>query len=166
MSEDFIKQLGYKALDSRLKRISDRMSHDIRKFYKELDLDVEPHWYLVFMILQKKKTCSLSDIADCLGYAHPSVVVMIKKMSEKGYLQTQKDSNDKRKQLVTLTEKAFELLPKLELIWRCCDRAILAILDENLSILSYVDAIDTKLEETSFHFRFRKEYLKLTTEKQ
>ncbi len=54
MDFDFIKELGYKALDSRLKRISDRMSHDVRKFYKEFGIDVEPNWYLVLMLLQKK----------------------------------------------------------------------------------------------------------------
>ena len=48
MNHDFIKELGYKALDSRLKRISDRMSHDIRKLYKELDLDIEQNSYLCF----------------------------------------------------------------------------------------------------------------------
>jgi len=48
MNHDFIKELGYKALDSRSKRISDRMSHDIRKLYKELDLDIEQNLYLCF----------------------------------------------------------------------------------------------------------------------
>lgn len=47
---DFIKTLGYKALDSRLKRISDRMSHDVRKLYKEIDIDIEPNWYPHFYV--------------------------------------------------------------------------------------------------------------------
>ncbi len=59
MDFDFIKELGYKALDSRLKRISDRMSHDVRKFYKEFGIDVEPNWYLVFMLLQKEERSPL-----------------------------------------------------------------------------------------------------------
>ena len=86
---DFIKTLGYKAFDSRLKRISDRMSHDVRKLYKEIDIDIEPNWYLIFMLLQNRGEISIADIAESLGYSHPSVVVIVK-MSEKDYLHMQK----------------------------------------------------------------------------
>ncbi len=81
---DFIKTLGYKALDSRLKRISDRMSHDVRKLYKEIDIDIEPNWYLIFMLLQNRGEISIADIAESLGYSHPSVVVIVKKNVGKG----------------------------------------------------------------------------------
>lgn len=160
MDFDFIKELGYKALDSRLKRISDRMSHDVRKFYKEFGIDVEPNWYLVFMLLQKKKEMSITDIAEPLGYSHPSVVVIIKKMAEKGYLIIKKDSTDKRKQLVSLSSKAIEILPQLEQIWDSCEKAILQLLTNDLSILSYLDTIDKELKNDSFHHRFKQEYLK------
>ncbi len=66
MDFDFIKDLGYKAFDSRLKRISDRMSHDVRKFYKELGIDVEPNWYLVFMLLQKGERFLLQILQSLL----------------------------------------------------------------------------------------------------
>ena len=47
---DFIKTLGYKGiLTADLRRISDRMSHDVRKLYKEIDIDIEPNWYLLFL---------------------------------------------------------------------------------------------------------------------
>ncbi|HCM35833.1 MarR family transcriptional regulator [Chryseobacterium sp.] len=160
MDFDFIKELGYKALDSRLKRISDRMSHDVRKFYKEFGIDVEPNWYLVFMLLQKKEEVSITDIAEPLGYSHPSVVVIIKKMTEKGYLTIKKDTTDKRKQLISLSPKAIEMLPQLEQIWDSCEKAILQLLENDLSIFSYLDTIDQELKNDSFHHRFKQEYLK------
>lgn len=160
MREDFIKELGYKALDSRLKRISDRISHDIRKLYKEINVDVEPNWYLIFMLLQKQEKVSISYIAEHLGYAHPSVVVIVKKMAVKGYLKTKNDKVDKRKQIITLTDKANKLMPKLEILWNSCETAILDIIDKDLSILTYLDNIDLNLEKTSFHYRFKQEYLR------
>ena len=159
MDNDFIKELGYRALDSRFKRISDRMSHDVRKLYQELDLDVEPNWYLIFMLLQKKDKVSIAYIAKHLGYSHPSVVVIVKKMSKKGYLKTEQDQKDKRKQIVSLTNKACKLLPKLEILWNSCEKAILDLLDHELSILTHLDHIDLELEKTSFHYRFKQEYL-------
>ncbi|KMQ62957.1 transcriptional regulator MarR family protein [Chryseobacterium angstadtii] len=160
MNQDFIKELGYKALDSRLKRISDRMSHDVRKFYKEMKIDVEPNWYLVFMLLQKNKEMAIIDIAEPLGYSHPSVVAIIKKMADKGYLNIKKDSTDKRKQMISLTEKAVKMLPQLEQIWDSCENAILQVLSDDLGIFDYLDEIDSRLKSESFHNRFKSEYLK------
>ncbi|AMR40229.1 MarR family transcriptional regulator [Elizabethkingia anophelis] len=157
---DFIKTLGYKALDSRLKRISDRMSHDVRKLYKEIDIDIEPNWYLIFMLLQNGGEISIADIAESLGYSHPSVVVIVKKMSEKDYLHIQKDKDDKRKQLVSLSSKATEILPELELIWQSCESAILKLLSDDLSIFSFLDDIDAELKANSFYNRFKQEYQK------
>ncbi|AQW98887.1 MarR family transcriptional regulator [Elizabethkingia anophelis] len=157
---DFIKTLGYKALDSRLKRISDRMSHDVRKLYKEIDIDIEPNWYLIFMLLQNRGEISIADIAESLGYSHPSVVVIVKKMSEKDYLHIQKDKDDKRKQLVSLSSKATEILPELELIWQSCESAILKLLSDDLSIFSFLDDIDAELKANSFYNRFKQEYQK------
>lgn len=160
MDFDFIKELGYKAFDSRLKRISDRMAHDVRKFYKEFGIDVEPNWYLVFMLLKKRGEVSIIDIAEPLGYSHPSVVIIVKKMTEKGYLNIQKDSTDKRKQMISLSPKAMDMLPQLEQIWDSCEKAIFKLLSEDLSIFSYLDGIDQELKDESFHNRFKKEYLK------
>ena len=160
MDKDFIRTLGYKALDSRFKRISDRMSHDIRKLYKELNIDVEPNWYLIFGLLRDHKKLSIAEIAESLGYSHPSVVVIIKKMTAKGYISTTKDDLDKRKQVITLTNKSIDLLPELEKLWLSCEGAILQILDDELNIVSYLDNIDLALKTTSFHDRFKNEYLK------
>lgn len=162
MHTDFIKELGYKALDSRLKRISDRMSHDIRRLYKELDIDVEPNWYLLFMLLQKNDNVPISYIAEHLGYSHPTIVIIVKKMTEKGYLNSIQDTTDRRKQLITLSKKARLLLPKLEVVWESCESAILTIINNDLGILNYLDQIDTELQTTSFHYRFKQEYLKST----
>lgn len=160
MDFDFIRDLGYKALDSRLKRISDRMSHDVRKFYKEFGIDVEPNWYLVFMLLQKRGEISITDIAEPLGYSHPSVVIIVKKMADKGYLITKKDRTDKRKQIISLSPKAIDMLPQLEQVWDSCEKAILKLISEDLTLFSYLDAIDQKLKNESFHNRFKQEYLK------
>lgn len=160
MKFDLISTLGYKALDSRLKRISDRMSHDVRRFYKELGMDIEPNWYLIFMLLQKGEEIPISAIAEPLGYTHPSVAIIVKKMADKGYLHVKKDSEDKRKQMVSLSDKAMKMLPQLEQIWHSCERAILKMLADDLAILTHLDNIDLELKNNSFHDRFKQEFLK------
>jgi len=158
MERDFIKELGYKALDNRLKRISDRMSHDTRKFFKQIDLDVEPSWHLVFKLLQENKALTMVEIAEQLGYTHPSMVVMLKKMATKGYIVSEKDANDKRKQNIKLTQKSFNLLPELEQIWNSCENAIYKMLKEDLAIIKHLDDIETSLKSIPFNERFYNEY--------
>ena len=124
MEKDFIKELGYKALDNRLKRISDRMSHDTRKFFKQIDIDVEPGWHLVFKLLKEYETLTMVEIAQQLGYTHPSMVVMLKKLTVKGFIVSEKDSKDKRKLNIKLTQKSIDLFPDLEQVWNSCEDVI------------------------------------------
>ncbi|MEP0134083.1 MAG: MarR family transcriptional regulator [Eudoraea sp.] len=160
MEKDFIKELGYRALDNRLKRISDRMSHDTRKFFKQIDIDVEPSWHLVFKLLREYEILTMVEIAQQLGYTHPSMVVMLKKMTAKGYIVSEKDAIDKRKQNIKLTQKSIDLLPELEQIWNSCEDAIYKMLKEDLSILKHLDEIEASLKTTPFNERFYNEYKK------
>ncbi len=161
MEKDFIKELGYKALDNRLKRISDRMAHDTRKFFKQIDLDVEPSWHLVFKLLKEYEILTMVEIAQQLGYTHPSMVVMLKKMTAKGYIVSEKDANDKRKLNIKLTQKSFDLLPELEKIWNSCEDAIYKMLKEDLSIIKHLDEIEVSLKAIPFNERFYNEYQKI-----
>ena len=160
MERDFIKELGYKALDNRLKRISDRMSHDTRKFFRQIDIDVEPSWHLVFKLLRDKKTLTMVDIAEQLGCTHPSMVVMLKKMTNKGYIVSVKDVIDKRKQNIKLTQKSYDLLPELEHLWNSCENAIYKMLKEDISIIKHLDEIEASLKAVSINERFYNEYQK------
>lgn len=161
MARDFIKELGYKALDNRLKRISDRMSHDTRKFFKEIDIDIEPSWHLVFKLLREHDVLTMVEIAEQMGYTHPSMVVMLKKMASKGYITSERDAIDKRKQNIKLTQKTYDLLPELEQIWHSCENAIYKMLDKDLSIIKHLDKIEDSLRAIPFNERFNSEYQKV-----
>lgn len=80
MKYDFINELGYLALATRLKRISDAMVHSGRQMYKTLELDVEPNWFLIFKLLDKYQQLSVTDIASKLHFSHPSVICLVNKM--------------------------------------------------------------------------------------
>ncbi len=160
MERDFIKDLGYRALDNRLKRISDRMTHDTRKFFKQIQLDIEPSWHLVFKLLKENETLTMVEIADQLGYSHPSMVVMLKKMTAKGYITSERDPEDKRKQNLSLTQRSRDLLPELEHLWQACEDAIYLMLNKDLSIIKYLDQIEASLKAIPINERFYKEYEK------
>lgn len=160
MEKDFIKELGYRALDNRLKRISDKMTHDTRKFFKQIDIDVEPSWHLVFKLLRENESLTMVEIAEQLGYSHPSMVAVLKKMKAKGYIKSEIDSVDKRKQNIKLTRKTYDKLPELEQIWESCENAIYKMLNEDLSIIKYLDEIESSLKDIPLNERFYNNYQK------
>ncbi len=160
MERDFIQELGYKALDNRLKRISDRMLHDTRKFFKQIDLDVEPSWHLVFKLLKENEILTMVEISEQLGYSHPSTVAMLKKMTAKEYIISERDTVDKRKINIKLTQKSKNLLPELEQIWNSCEHAIYKMIKKDLSIIRHLDDIEASLKAIPFNERCNNEYHK------
>jgi DNA-binding MarR family transcriptional regulator len=86
-------------------------------------------------------------------------VVIVKKMTEKDICLLKK-MTDKRKQMISLSPKAIEMLPQLEQIWDSCEKAILKLLAEDLLFFLISMIIDQELKDESFHHRFKQEYLK------
>ncbi len=150
MQNDLVRKMGYIALATRLKRISDKMSHSARLMYKTLGIDVEPNWYLVLKIVEETPDVSVMEIASSLGFTHQSVFTMTKKMIANGYLLSSKDKADKRKTIFKLTEKAHTALPEIHEIWQVGREVIFEILDEDIAIIQHLETIESNLEQKSF----------------
>lgn len=150
MNDDFIRQLGYANLDARLKRISDRMSHSVRSMYKDLEIDVEPNWYLVLSLVKASPGISVMELANRLKFTHQSIITMTNKMVENGYLNTSKDKLDKRKTVFKLTKKAEEKLPVLTRIWELGTEAIFELMNQDTAIIQHLEVLESNLEAASF----------------
>ena len=150
---DFVAGLGYLSMAARLKRISDHMMHGARQVYKTIGLDIEPNWYLVFKLLQQQGTLSITEIGEKLRFSHPSVIGIVKKMKEKGYLESRQDERDTRKQLVYLSVKATQNMPRFEESWKAGEAVIKDILDHNASFLQSLSSIEERLISSDFSER-------------
>lgn len=150
MADDLVRELGYIALATRLKRISDRMTHSTRLMYKELNLDVEPNWYLVLIIVERSPQISVMDIATKLGFSHQSVISMTQKMIRNDYLNGTKDESDKRRTVFSLTEKARLSLPEIRKVWDAGKQVIYEALDKDGSIVDHLETLESNLERSSF----------------
>jgi DNA-binding MarR family transcriptional regulator len=83
---DFLRELGTISFVTRLKRISDAMLHDGRKIYKKFGYDIEPNWFVIFKLLEKYGELTVTEIADKIGFRHPSVIAIVNKMLKLGYV--------------------------------------------------------------------------------
>ena len=150
MADDLIKRMGYIALATRLKRISDKMTHSTRLLYKTLDMDIEPNWYLILYLVKETPDISVMEIASSLGFTHQSILSMTNKMFSQDYLTHAKDKTDKRKTVFRITEKAITKLPEIERIWAIGKEVIYEVLNEDTTITAHLDVLEAKLATMSF----------------
>ncbi|MFY0592337.1 MarR family winged helix-turn-helix transcriptional regulator [Roseivirga sp.] len=150
MNDDLIRTLGYSNLDARLKRISDKMTHSTRAMYKQLNIDWEPNWYLVLILVRDTPNISVMEIANRLKFTHQSIDIMAKKMVNKGYLTHSKDKDDKRKTVFQLTQKAKDRLPILTKIWNRGTEVIFELMNEDTAIIKHLEVLESNLEKSSF----------------
>lgn len=151
----FLKELGPLALGSRLRCLTERLTQDVSHIYRALDIDFEPRWFSIFYLLSQKAPLGVVDIARILNVSHPAVNQLAGEMIDHGLVQAMKDKNDKRKRLLTLTEKGQALLPASREIWDGIYRAVQEAMDESDSkLLADIERLESALDRQPIHQRF------------
>ena len=154
---DFVSQLGFLSMAARMKRLSDHIMHSARQFYKEEGIDIEPNWYLVFLLLKERECLSITEIGEELQFSHPSVITMVRKMRDNGYLRCAVDPKDTRRQLVRLSKKAHEKLPEFEVRWQAAYESVRRLFEDDDSFLNMLDLLHKHYKEEDFKTRTQNE---------
>lgn len=152
MESDFLNDLGLISFVTRLKRISDSMLHDGRRLYRELGMDIEPNWYAVFKLLERHGPLTVTEIAERIGFAHPSVVSLVNKMTRAGYLSSKRCGEDSRRRLLALTPKARERMPEFEKVWRAGVTGVKRMLADT-DALEFLSVLEERIGERGFRER-------------
>lgn len=150
MNNDLVREMGYITLATRLKRISDKMTHSTRAMYRKLKIDIEPNWYLVFTIVKENPCISVMEISEKLGFTHQSIITMTNKMVKKNYVIATKDQKDKRKTIFSITEKTFDIIPEIEQIWKYGEEVLFELIEGDISIVKHLEVLESNLEKASF----------------
>lgn len=157
-NRDFVKELGYLGFTMRLKRISDAMMHEGRRLYSELDVDIEPNWYIIFKLLKSRGAMTVTEIADSIMMAHPSVITITNKMLNAGYLISEKDPEDSRKRLLDLSDRSVKMLPQYEKIWQAGESGVEKAL-KGLNALELITALEDQFFSKGFKERTMNELI-------
>lgn len=154
---DFVRELEYLGFTMRLKRISDAMLQEGRKLYNELDVDIEPNWYVIFKLLKKYGSLSVTEIADKILLAHPSVITITNKMLNAGYLISGKCADDSRRRVLQLSKKAKEMLPTYEAIWTAGEEGVEKALT-GMNALEFISQLEDRFFSIGFKDRTLNEF--------
>ncbi|MBC3846336.1 MarR family transcriptional regulator [Winogradskyella echinorum] len=150
---DFLIDIEYEGITSRLKRLSDTLLYSTKDLYKSEGLDIDPNWNLIFRLLQEHEEMTITEMADTLQFSHPAVIKIVKKMKKQGYINSYADENDKRKQVLSLTSKANKHIKTFETYWLAGTKVVEDLFKDSPNLLRELTKIEEKVNQLDYKQR-------------
>ncbi|OUL63386.1 MarR family winged helix-turn-helix transcriptional regulator [Flavobacterium sp. AJR] len=147
---NIIDESGILALSTRLQRLSEQLRKDGALLYKSFDIEFEPKWFPVIYTLYNKGVLSIVEIANEIGYTHPSTISLLKELEKQKLIRSKKDKEDERKRLVVLTPKGQDLILKMKPVWDIISEVLNEITDNENNLLKAINEAESKIANQSF----------------
>ena len=117
------------------------LDKNLNRYFKQKKLKLNKLDFRILNILKENEYISANEIAKTLDLSRPRITVSINELSNKGFIEINKDKNDKRKYNINITNKGDEYLSKqykffndfFEKIWNNFDEI------EKLELLKLID---------------------------
>ncbi|PRB03525.1 MarR family transcriptional regulator [Chryseobacterium sp. MYb7] len=148
-----INEAGILAISTRLHRLSEQLRKDGALIYKAFGIDFELKWFPVIFTIYKKEIASVVEIANEIGYTHPSTITLLKELEKLELIQWEKDKQDERKRLFKLTSKGQELIDQMKPVWELMAHILGDIADNKNNLLTAIDEAEEKIASQSFYQR-------------
>lgn len=133
-------------LGNLLQRLTENLRKEAQLFYKSQNIDFEPKWFPVIYVLSQKKAISVVELSQEIGYSHPTTISLLKELEKKDLIGSAKDAKDERKRLITLTEKANELIQQLQPLWAVMTQALVELTDTENNLFKAINEVNQNLK--------------------
>ncbi|AMR30069.1 MarR family transcriptional regulator [Mucilaginibacter sp. PAMC 26640] len=127
---DFYDNAGIKAIGSRLRMLTEKITEDAAAVYHLYDIELRPKWFPVFYALSQAEELTISRIAQQIRHSHPSVSKIVSEMTSHGLISEGNDKSDGRRNTVCLSEKGRAYQEKIQDQYQDVEYAIKAINDQ------------------------------------
>jgi DNA-binding MarR family transcriptional regulator/N-acetylglutamate synthase-like GNAT family acetyltransferase len=163
---NFVQELGIKAFGSRLKNFSDLLIRDVTQIYSEQNIDFEPRWFTLMMLLEREGELSVTGIAQRLNQTHPAVIQVATVLEREGLVNSTKKEQDARKRYLKLSSKGKKLISEIEPLWKSIENATQILLEEtDPDFLNALYKIEMHLQKKSLYERIKEQIKKSEYEK-
>ena len=147
---NIIDESGILALSTRLQRLSEQLRKDGAMLYKSFNIEFEPKWFPVIYTLHNKGVLSIVEIANEIGYTHPSTISLLKELEKQKLIRSKKDKEDERKRLIVLTKKGEDLILQMKPVWDIISQVLNEITDNENNLLKAINEAESKIANQSF----------------
>lgn len=141
-----IDELGILAIATRLQRLSDQLRKDGVLIYKANGIDFEPKWFPVIYTLHLRSVLSVVEIANEIGYTHPSTISLLKELEKVKLIRSKKDKTDERKRLIQLTPKGQELIEQMKPVWDVMIAALTELTATQNNLLLAIGEVEEQMK--------------------
>lgn len=87
-----------------------RFNNDLRKY----DLTFSQFGLICYLQNKQDEKVHIKEIGEVFNLTHPTVVGLVNRLEEKGFIETKPDPDNKRYRLVTLTGKGSEIKEEMD----------------------------------------------------
>jgi len=148
-----IDESGILAISTRLQRLSEQIRKDGFLVYKANGINFEPKWFPVIYTLHLKPVLSVVELANEIGYTHPSTITLLKELEKEKLIRSKKDKHDERKRLLQLSEKGKKLVEQMQPVWGIIIAAITELTDTQNNLMKAIVEVEQQLQQKSFFER-------------
>lgn len=148
-----IDESGILAIATRLQGLAERMRKDGLLIYKAHGIDFEPKWFPVIYTLYFKTQLSVVELANEIGYSHPSTITLLKELERLKFVKSGRDKADERKRLVQLTDKGKNLVEQMKPVWQIMIVAATQLTDTENNLMKALTEVEQQMEIQSFYQR-------------
>ncbi len=157
--QNILEEIGPLAVAARLQRLAENIRKDGTLIYKDHNIDFEPKWFPIVYVLTKKGALSVVDLANEVGLAHPSVIMLVKELEGKKLVKSSSDKTDGRRRVISLTPKAVALVAEMEPVWKKI-RAAVVELEKQTNLMKAIVETEALLNRESFFTRVSRQKVK------
>lgn len=149
---DYVKAAGSAALGARLRRLSERIDGDARRFYAAAGIAFEQRWLGILDLLSDGPK-SVGHLAASLGISHPSISESRRSLVTAGLIEEQVDETDRRRRLLRLSPAGKALVTRLRPLWRLLDEAAIELDIEAGGVTAALARLEAALDRKTFQSR-------------
>jgi DNA-binding MarR family transcriptional regulator len=157
---NLFQSLGYLALGSRLRRLSENFLSEVNRAYQNEGIDFDASWFPVFYLLSQNEALSIKELSEQTEVSHPAASQLITNLRNRNLVVTATCAGDGRRQLVQLTDSGRALLTQILPVWDGILAAMNELIEEEpgcMELLPAISSLEKAFKSTSLAERIGKQ---------
>lgn len=152
---DILRDLGYLALGSRLKRLAERLQTDAAKAHAQMGYPMKPAQFPLLAALDARGPLTVGEAVDATGVSQPAVTRTLGSLIALDLVETERDANDSRVKRIRLTPDGETLLRRMKReLWPRINEAAASLAEGPPDdLLALVTRIEDALADESLDIR-------------
>lgn len=112
MVEDVVKELGYLALGTRLKRLGERLQAQTQVVLELEGVELPASHFPVLAALDRLGPMNVGELTEAVGVSQPGVTRLLDKLVAEGLVSSAQLAGDRRVRAIALTKSGRQLIAR------------------------------------------------------